>query len=72
MLNIQYRMHLFISKFPNKKFYEGKIIDGLNVKDYNNIYLDVHIYGPYSFIHVEDGFEENNKQGLKILLKLLW
>jgi hypothetical protein len=72
MLNIQYRMHPSISKFKNQKFYEGKIIDGLNVKNYNNIYLDDHMYGPYLFIHVEYGFEENNKQGLKILFKLLW
>jgi len=69
MLNIQYRMHPSISKFPNQNFYEGKIIDGPNVKDYNNIYLDGHMYGPYSFITVEDGFEENNKQGSKNIVE---
>ena len=62
-------MHPSISKFPNQKFYEGKIIDGPNVKDYNNIYLDGHMYGPYSFIHVEDGFEENINLGSKNIVK---
>jgi len=27
------------------------------------------MYGPYSFIHVEDGFEENNKQGSKNIVE---
>ncbi|RLN18277.1 hypothetical protein C2845_PM02G16400 [Panicum miliaceum] len=65
MLNIRYRMHPSISKFPNEKFCDGKILDGPNVKDYNNIYLHGHMYGPYSFIHAEDGFEENSNQGSK-------
>ena len=56
MLSIQYRMHPSISKFTNEKFYDGKIIDGPNIKDYNNIYLHSHMYGAYSFIHVEEGF----------------
>jgi len=72
MLNIQYRMHPSISKFPNEKFYDGKIIDRPNIKDYNNNYLHGHMYGPYSFIHIEDGFEENINRVQKILLKMLW
>ena len=27
------------------------------------------MYGPYSFIHVEDGFKENNKQGSKNIVE---
>ena len=56
MLSIQYRMHPSISKFSIESFYDGKIIDRPNIKDYKNIYLHGHMYGPYSFIHVEEGF----------------
>ncbi|KAG0537776.1 hypothetical protein BDA96_03G177100 [Sorghum bicolor] len=62
-------MHPFISQFPNQMFYDGKIIDGPNVEDYNNTYLDGHMYGTYSFIHVEDGFEENSNQGSKNIVE---
>ena len=65
-------MHPSINKFLNEKFYDGKIIDRPNIKDYNNNYLHGHMYGPYSFIHIEDGFEENINRVQKILLKMLW
>jgi hypothetical protein len=58
LLNVQYRMHPSISLFPNKTFYDGKIIDGPNVNDNHNSYLDDDIYGTYSFIHIEDGKED--------------
>ena len=32
LLNVQYRMHPAISCWPNKQFYNGKIIDGDNVR----------------------------------------
>ena len=32
MLNVQYRMKPEISSFPSLKFYNGKIMDGPNVK----------------------------------------
>lgn len=69
MLKIQYRMHPSISKFPNEEFYAGGLEDGPNVKDYNNTYLDGHMYGPYSFIHVEDGYEENIGQGSRNIVE---
>ncbi|XP_019158454.1 PREDICTED: probable helicase MAGATAMA 3 [Ipomoea nil] len=31
LLNIQYRMHPSISLFPNKKFYDEKVMNGPNV-----------------------------------------
>ncbi|KAE9466280.1 hypothetical protein C3L33_01804, partial [Rhododendron williamsianum] len=33
LLNIQYRMHPSISLFPNREFYDSKILDGPNVKE---------------------------------------
>ena len=33
MLTTQYRMHPSISDFPNKRFYEGKLEDGVNKSD---------------------------------------
>ncbi|KAF0914960.1 hypothetical protein E2562_032940 [Oryza meyeriana var. granulata] len=39
LLNVQYRMHPSISQFPNEKFYDKKIIDGPNVKEYHCTYL---------------------------------
>ena len=62
-------MHPSISKFSIESFYDGKIIDRPNIKDYKNIYLHGHMYGPYSFIHVEDGFEENINLGSKNIVK---
>ncbi|KAH7852774.1 hypothetical protein Vadar_029088 [Vaccinium darrowii] len=60
LLNVQYRMHPSISLFPNKEFYEGKILDGPNVKEqtYERHFLRGSMYGSYSFINVSHGKEE--------------
>lgn len=72
-LNVQYRMHPSISRFPNKNFYDAKIIDGPNVNDHYNSCLPGNIYGTYSFIHIEDGMEEHSTvvRVQKIWLRLL-
>lgn len=62
-------MHPSISRFPNKNFYDGKIIDGPNVKDHCNSYLPGNIYGTYSFIHIEDGMEEHSGQSSKNMVE---
>jgi superfamily I DNA and/or RNA helicase len=54
-------MHPYISRFPNANFYDGKIIDGTNIVGY--IFFS-HIFDNYSFIHVEDGIEEQIGQSL--------
>ncbi|CAM8913519.1 unnamed protein product [Rhodiola kirilowii] len=60
LLNIQYRMHPSISKFPNKEFYNNMILDACSVKtrSYEKQVLDGRMYGTYSFINVFDGKEE--------------
>ncbi|KAI0513697.1 hypothetical protein KFK09_009727 [Dendrobium nobile] len=65
LLNIQYRMHPSISKFPNSNFYENRISDGENVlvPSYLRQYLSGPLYGPYSFINIERGKEGTDKHG---------
>jgi senataxin len=62
-------MHPSISQFPNEQFYHGKIIDGPSVIDHHNSYLDGGIYGSYSFIHIEDGKEEQSGWSLKNMVE---
>ncbi|KAJ8531447.1 hypothetical protein K7X08_026881 [Anisodus acutangulus] len=60
LLNVQYRMHPKISMFPNREFYQKKIMDGPNVKGakYEKRFLKGDMFGPYSFINVSSGNEE--------------
>ena len=59
LLEVQYRMHPCINKFPNANFYGNRILDGPSVKqkDYTKNYLPGSIYGAYSFIHIENDME---------------
>ena len=65
LLNMQYRMHPSISVFPNSKFYQNKILDAPNVrtKSYEKYYLPERMFGPYSFINVLGGKEEQDEDG---------
>ncbi|XP_019172156.1 PREDICTED: probable helicase MAGATAMA 3 isoform X5 [Ipomoea nil] len=60
LLNIQYRMHPSISRFPNQTFYKGKVMNGPNVTDtiYEKRFLKGDMFGPYSFINISQGKEE--------------
>ncbi|MFS8009812.1 putative P-loop containing nucleoside triphosphate hydrolase, DNA2/NAM7 helicase, helicase [Helianthus anomalus] len=60
LLNVQYRMHPSISRFPNREFYNKSILDGANVKSktYEKRFLDGNMYGSYSFINVTSAKEE--------------
>ena len=59
LLNVQHRMHPSISLFPNREFYESKILDGPNVTlpSYNKTFLPGNMFGSYSFINVTHGKE---------------
>lgn len=50
-------MHPMISLFPNKEFYNKKILDGPNVKErsYKKQFLKGKMFGQYSFIHLAQG-----------------
>ncbi|VFQ99747.1 unnamed protein product [Cuscuta campestris] len=62
LLNVQYRMHPSISLFPNKQFYEKRVKDGPNVtKDgYERRFLKGEMFGPFSFIDISGGREEQD------------
>jgi senataxin len=68
MLNVQYRMHPYISRFPNEAFYDGAIINGNEeaIKSLGciGIYLG-HIFGNYSFIDIKDGMEQHIGQSVQ-------
>ncbi|XP_035821093.1 uncharacterized protein [Zea mays] len=65
LLNIQYRMHPDISRFPVGTFYDGKLSDGPNVshKDYNKMFLAGKLFRPYSFINIDGSHETNEMHG---------
>ncbi|GMI87577.1 hypothetical protein like AT1G65810 [Hibiscus trionum] len=64
LLNIQYRMHPSISRFPNACFYNNMILDAAAVKrkSYEKHYLPGPMFGPYSFLNVS-GREETDGVG---------
>ncbi|KAH7664506.1 P-loop containing nucleoside triphosphate hydrolase protein [Dioscorea alata] len=65
LLYVQYRMHPSISQFPNAKFYEKRIEDGPNVIDekHRRCFLPGPMFGPYSFINIESGWEDSDRLG---------
>ncbi|KAM0946836.1 putative DNA helicase [Dioscorea sansibarensis] len=65
LLDVQYRMHPSISRFPNANFYDNKISDGPNVIDekHTRCFLPGPMFSPYSFINVEFGKEASDKSG---------
>ncbi|KAF8086724.1 hypothetical protein N665_0614s0008 [Sinapis alba] len=60
LLNVQYRMHPSISRFPNKEFYGGRITDATVVQEsiYQKRFLQGSMFGSFSFINVGRGKEE--------------
>ncbi|KAM0838873.1 hypothetical protein ACQ4PT_060689 [Festuca glaucescens] len=63
LLNIQYRMHPEISRFPVSEFYDGEIHDGSTVisESYERHFLRGNMFGPYSFINVRGGRETSEE-----------
>ncbi|CAH9106059.1 unnamed protein product [Cuscuta europaea] len=62
LLNVQYRMHPSISLFPNKQFYENKVMNGPNVtkEGFEKRFLKGEMFGPFSFIDIRGGREEQD------------
>ncbi|XP_010435549.2 PREDICTED: helicase sen1-like [Camelina sativa] len=60
LLDVQYRMHPSISRFPNREFYDGRIKDAANVQEiiYQKRFLQENMFGSFSFINVGRGEEE--------------
>ncbi|ONK71076.1 uncharacterized protein A4U43_C04F4470 [Asparagus officinalis] len=74
LLNVQYRMHPSISKFPNSNFYDKKISDGPNVMcdSYEQKYLAGSMYGSYSFKNIQSGKEsrDSKTESLKNMIEV--
>uniref|UniRef100_A0A8R7VG90 Helicase MAGATAMA 3 n=1 Tax=Triticum urartu TaxID=4572 RepID=A0A8R7VG90_TRIUA len=68
LLDVQYRMHPEISKFPLSRFYLGKVIDGPNIleRDYERKLLAGPMYGPYSFIDIKGRTESSGEHGMSL------
>ncbi|KAL6899470.1 hypothetical protein ACP4OV_006128 [Aristida adscensionis] len=69
LLDVQYRMHPWISKFPVSSFYGGRIADGTNVlhRNYERRHLAGPMYGSYSFINVDGGSESTGKHDRSLI-----
>jgi senataxin len=69
LLDVQYRMHPWISRFPVENFYAGQITDGPNVlnRDYERRHLTGPMYGAYSFINVDGGKESTGKHDRSLI-----
>ncbi|KAK4177036.1 putative helicase [Triangularia setosa] len=78
LLDMQYRMHPEISRFPSKEFYEGLLQDGADMAGlrlqpwHQSVYL-----GPYRFFDVKGSQERGpknqslvNEEELKVAMKL--
>uniref|UniRef100_A0A0E0JT43 DNA2/NAM7 helicase helicase domain-containing protein n=1 Tax=Oryza punctata TaxID=4537 RepID=A0A0E0JT43_ORYPU len=70
LLNLQYRMHHSISKFPIANFYDGEIENCSSGHD-NLGNLLGHMFFNYSFINVEDGIEEQIGRSTKNMVEVV-
>lgn len=57
MLQIQYRMHPHISRFPSQRFYDGRLIDALGIADYEarfpTQWWEIPCFGPICFFNLK-------------------
>lgn len=67
LLDMQYRMHPEISKFPSKEFYEGQLRDGQDMAGLRRMpWHRSTLLGPYRFFDVE-GVQERGRKGQSLV-----
>lgn len=67
LLDMQYRMHPEISKFPSKEFYEGQLQDGQDmVQLRQQPWHKSALFGPYRFFDVE-GVQAKGRKGQSLV-----
>ncbi|SCU97691.1 LAFA_0G12728g1_1 [Lachancea sp. 'fantastica'] len=68
LLNVQYRMHPAISKFPSSEFYNGKLSDGPGMDTINlRPWHQRSPLGPYKFFDIATGKQEQNKKSMSFV-----
>lgn len=67
LLDMQYRMHPEISRFPSKEFYEGQLQDGQDMLQLRQMpWHKSALLGPYRFFDVE-GVQEKGRKGQSLV-----
>ncbi|KAL8136950.1 hypothetical protein V2J09_002951 [Rumex salicifolius] len=61
MLTKQYRMHPEISYFPSVHFYDGKLLNGIQMSSKRAPFHETEALGPYVFYDVVDGQEMHGR-----------
>ncbi|CCH43533.1 hypothetical protein BN7_3085 [Wickerhamomyces ciferrii] len=71
LLDVQYRMHSDISKFPSKKFYDGHLQDGpsMDVLTKREWHKNVS-FPPYRFYDIAEGKESQNSKTFSYVNKM--
>ncbi|CEP61653.1 DNA/RNA helicase SEN1 LALA0_S03e07756g [Lachancea lanzarotensis] len=68
LLNVQYRMHPAISKFPSSEFYNGKLSDGPGMENINlRPWHQRRSLGPYKFFDIATGKQEQNRKSMSFV-----
>ncbi|CCD27140.1 DNA/RNA helicase SEN1 NDAI_0J02480 [Naumovozyma dairenensis CBS 421] len=63
LLNVQYRMHPDISKFPSEEFYQGKLKDGPSMDIINRRpWHQMVPFAPYKFFDISTGKQQQNSK----------
>ncbi|GMM56550.1 hypothetical protein DAKH74_031660 [Maudiozyma humilis] len=61
LLNVQYRMHPDISRFPSREFYNGRLLDGPNMDVINKRpWHSTEPLQPYKFFDISTGRQQQN------------
>lgn len=61
LLDVQYRMHPAISKFPSAEFYDGRLMDGPDMESLNKrIWHEQEPFKPYKFFDITSGQQVQN------------
>jgi len=71
LLDVQYRMHSSISKFPSKKFYEGALKDGPDMDSLTTRpWHQNKNFPPYQFYDIIEGQESQNSKTFSYINKV--
>ncbi|CCC72166.1 hypothetical protein NCAS_0J01870 [Naumovozyma castellii] len=68
LLDVQYRMHPEISKFPSAEFYNGRLKDGPNMEEVNmRPWHSTSPFSPYKFFDIVSGKQQQNKKTMSYI-----